>query len=86
MILSKYSFVFSHIEQNLAMDTTNKVTNQSPVAITGPMRASVWLPLLGFILCDELHPSINWDVRVSSAENETFRFQNLHLKWETWDW
>ena len=33
MILMKYCFVISHIVQNPAADTPNKVTNQSPAAI-----------------------------------------------------
>ena len=33
MILLRYCFVISHIVQNPAADTPNKVTNQSPAAI-----------------------------------------------------
>ena len=52
MLLLRYSFVIFHIDLNLGLDTPNKVTNQSPVATTGPMWASVWL-LLGsdWLLC-----------------------------------
>ena len=37
MILLKYCLVISHIVQNPAVDTPNKVTNQSPEALIGPV-------------------------------------------------
>ena len=44
MILLKYCLVISHIVQNPAVDTPNKVTNQSPEALIGPVfGAGLWL-------------------------------------------
>ena len=70
MLLLRYGFVIFHINLNLGPDNPNKVTNQSPAAITGPMRASVWLPLgsdwffwrcprLVFVLCEKLQTYLN---------------------------
>ena len=41
MLLLTYCFVIFHIDLILGPDTPNKVTNQSPAATTGPIRASV---------------------------------------------